>query len=198
LVGFRSPRRHCGQLSRSQRRWWFILAVMISPLLGILFVLVLPNLKHEALLNGLARRERPPPRASIGVKSTLVSVDRTPQPFEPDGVYAGVPYRVAPDGSIDAIMQGAMVRFRDFDKFTASIGATLRDFTGRCPVPISSNFRRHCPKKPHNLNALGFLPAPAPTLTINTVCVRHRPHLLRRGLVRVGCCISSSITMSST
>jgi hypothetical protein len=31
---------------------WFILAVIISPLLGILFVLVLPNLKHEALLNG--------------------------------------------------------------------------------------------------------------------------------------------------
>jgi hypothetical protein len=76
---------------------WFILAVIISPLLGILFVLVLPNLKHEALLNGLARREQPP-RASIGGKSTRVSVDRTPQPFEPDGVYAGVPYRVAPDG----------------------------------------------------------------------------------------------------
>jgi len=33
-----------------------------------------------------------------------------------DGVYAGVPYRVAPDGSIDAIMHRAMVRFRDFDK----------------------------------------------------------------------------------
>jgi hypothetical protein len=103
---------------------WFVLAAIISTLLGILFVLALPNLKHEALLTGLARRERPPPRASIGGKSTRVSVDRTPQPFEPDGVYAGIPYRVAPDGSIDAIMQGAMVRFRDFDKFTGSVGAS--------------------------------------------------------------------------
>jgi len=36
----------------------------------------------------------------------------------------GFQYRVAPDGSIDAIMQGTMVRFRDFDKFTGSIGAS--------------------------------------------------------------------------
>ena len=28
--------------------WWFILAVIISPLIGILFALAMPNLKHEA------------------------------------------------------------------------------------------------------------------------------------------------------
>ncbi|HEY5504619.1 MAG TPA: hypothetical protein VIK28_05625, partial [Sedimentisphaerales bacterium] len=101
----------------------FVLAVIISPLIGILFVLALPNLKHEALLRQIARPERPPPqRPGIGGKSTRVTVDRTPGPFEPDGVYAGVPYRVAADGSIDAIMQGAMVRFRDFDKFTGAMG----------------------------------------------------------------------------
>jgi hypothetical protein len=100
---------------------WFILAVIISPLIAILFVLALPNLKHEALLKGLATRQQPPPRASIGGKSTRVTVDRTPRPFEPDGVYAGIPYRVASDGSIDAIMQGAVVRFRDFERFTGSV-----------------------------------------------------------------------------
>jgi hypothetical protein len=102
---------------------WFILAVIISPLIGILFVLAMPNLKHEALLKQMAKpAARPPPLPSLGGKSSRVSVDRSPRPFEADGVYAGVPYRVGDDGSIDAIMQGATVRFRDFDKFTGSVG----------------------------------------------------------------------------
>ncbi|PDT77153.1 superinfection immunity protein [Bradyrhizobium sp. C9] len=41
--------------------------------------------------------------------------------FEPDGVLASVPYRVADDGSIEAVMQGMMVRFGDFDKFTNAV-----------------------------------------------------------------------------
>jgi hypothetical protein len=101
---------------------WFLLAVIISPLIAILFVLALPNLKHQELLARLAKPEPPLPRSGLGGKSTRVTVDRTPRPFEPDGVYAGVPYRVASDGSIDAIMQGAKVRFRDFEKFTGAIG----------------------------------------------------------------------------
>jgi hypothetical protein len=107
---------------------WFFLAVIISPLIGILFVLAMPNLKHEAFLDRITKPEAPPlPRTSIGGKSTRVTVDRTPRPFEADGVYAGVPYRVASDGSIDAIMQGAMVRFRDFDRFTGSVGGLGHD-----------------------------------------------------------------------
>jgi hypothetical protein len=103
---------------------WFLLAVIISPLIAILFVLALPNLKHQALLTRIAKPEALPlPRAGIGGKSTRVTVDRTPRLFEPDGIYAGVPYRVASDGSIDAIMQGAMVKFRDFDKFTGALGS---------------------------------------------------------------------------
>jgi hypothetical protein len=38
-------------------------------------------------------------------------------PFEPDGVLGGVPYKVQNDGSIDAIMQRARVKFRDLEKF---------------------------------------------------------------------------------
>jgi hypothetical protein len=100
---------------------WFILSAIISPLLGLILVLVLPNLRHEALLEKLNVREQPPHK-SIGGTASRVAVDRSPRPFEPDGVYAGFPYRVVDDGSIEAIMQGVLVRFRDFDKFTGAIG----------------------------------------------------------------------------
>lgn len=104
---------------------WFALSVIISPLIGILFVLALPNLKQEDLLKQLAVRQQPPlPAASLGGRASRVTVDRSPRPFEPDGVYAGFPYRAANDGSIEAIMQGAVVKFRDFEKFTSVVGAT--------------------------------------------------------------------------
>jgi len=102
---------------------WFVLAMVISPLIAILFLLALPNLRQQDLLKQIAVRRPPPlPKASFGGRADRVTVDRTPRPFEPDGVYAGVPYRVADDGSVHAIMQGSMVRFRDFDKFTGAIG----------------------------------------------------------------------------
>jgi len=81
LVGFAASSR-----GRSGARW-FLLAVIILPLIAILFVLALPNLKHQELL---ARMAKPEPRlltrAGLGGKSTRVDVDRTPRPFEPDGV----------------------------------------------------------------------------------------------------------------
>jgi hypothetical protein len=112
---------------------WFFVASFVSPLIGILLLLVFPNLKHERLLEaaisergkvGPAAIHLPPPplpKASLGGRADRVTIDRTPRPFEPDGVYAGVPYRVVDDGSIDAIMQGSMVRFRNFDKFTGAL-----------------------------------------------------------------------------
>ncbi|WP_157450528.1 hypothetical protein [Bradyrhizobium sp. ARR65] len=105
---------------------WFIVALFLSPVLGILLLLLFPNLKHDRLLEAaIAQRQRPPPpKASFLGRSDRVTIDRTPRPFEPDGVYAGVPYKVKADGSIEAIMQGAVVRFRDFEKFTGSIGGT--------------------------------------------------------------------------
>lgn len=104
---------------------WLFLSVIISPLLGLLFVMAMPNLKHEDLLKKIAGRQPAPlPKAKFGGKADRVTVDRTPRPFEPDGVLAGVPYRVANDGSIHAVMQGATVRFQDFDKFTGALGTT--------------------------------------------------------------------------
>jgi len=109
---------------------WFFVAFFLSPLIGIVLLLLFPNLKHERLLEAaIAQRESgtrlppPLPKASLGGRVDRITVDRTPRLFEPDGVYGGVPYRVAEDGSIHAIMQGATVRFHDFDKFTGVVGS---------------------------------------------------------------------------
>jgi hypothetical protein len=101
---------------------WFGIAVVISLLIAVLFVFALPNLKHEELLSRLADRENERPLKTVGGQSSRVTVDRTPKPFEPDGVLGGIPYRVIHDGSIHAIMQGATVKFSSFEKFTNAVG----------------------------------------------------------------------------
>jgi hypothetical protein len=78
---------------------WFFLALIISPVIAFLLVLVM-------------RRQETAPTLTV-------------QPFEPDGIHAGIPYRVMHDGSINAIMQGANVRFADHAKFSAATGAPL-------------------------------------------------------------------------
>jgi hypothetical protein len=81
-----------------------------------------PNLKHEELLSKLANRQPEHPLKTIGGHYSRVTVDRSPRPFEPDGALGGVPYRVDPDGSIHAIMQGATVKFGSFEQFTKAVG----------------------------------------------------------------------------
>ena len=44
-------------------------------------------------------------------------------PFEPEGVYCNIPYRVLPDNSIEAIMPGGLVKFKNMDLFLASSGS---------------------------------------------------------------------------
>jgi len=41
-------------------------------------------------------------------------------PFEADGVYNGIPYRVLPDCSIEAMMPAGFVKFKDMDQLIAS------------------------------------------------------------------------------
>jgi hypothetical protein len=48
-------------------------------------------------------------------------------PFEADGVYNGVPYRVLPDCSIEAMMPAGVVKFKDMDQLIAS---SHRAFSG--------------------------------------------------------------------
>ena len=97
---------------------WFLLSVVLSPLVGLILVLVLPNLRYERLM-GLAAASDAVLETSPGARASRIDS----RAFEPDGVLAGFPYRVAEDGSIEAIMQGAIVRFRDFEKFTSSVGS---------------------------------------------------------------------------
>jgi hypothetical protein len=47
-------------------------------------------------------------------------------PFEPDGIYAGIPYRVLETKAIGAMLSGSLVRFRDMDQFiVAATGGTI-------------------------------------------------------------------------
>ena len=46
-------------------------------------------------------------------------------PFESDGVYAGIPYRVLPDASIEAMMPGGLVKFKNIDQLLASANGAL-------------------------------------------------------------------------
>ena len=45
-------------------------------------------------------------------------------PFEPDGVFAGIPYRALPDGTIEAMMPGGLVKFKDVDQIVAVANGT--------------------------------------------------------------------------
>jgi hypothetical protein len=80
---------------------WFVLTLFISPLIAFPLVLVM-------------RREE-----------TGTAPNLNTQPFEPDGIHAGFPYRVMRDGSINAVIQGATVRFVDHAKFSAATGTPL-------------------------------------------------------------------------
>ena len=82
---------------------WFLVSMFLSPLAAVLLLLAFPNIRQERLLIAAAARYQPH------------------EAFEPDGVFGGIPYRVADDGSIEAIMQGSLIRFRDIDRFTGAL-----------------------------------------------------------------------------
>ena len=47
--------------------------------------------------------------------------------FEPDGVYAGIPYKVLNTGQIDAMMAGGLVRFKTMEQMIAAVsGGNIR------------------------------------------------------------------------
>ena len=49
--------------------------------------------------------------------------------FEPDGVYAGIPYRVLADNSIEAMLPGGLVKFKNLDQLLATINGPRIDVT---------------------------------------------------------------------
>jgi len=57
-------------------------------------------------------------------------------PFEPEGVYCNIPYRVLFDSSIEAMMPGGVVKFKNMDQFLAASGSgTANPNAGRSVVP---------------------------------------------------------------
>lgn len=83
---------------------WFLLAIIISPLLagGVLAFASRDKLK------GSGRRK----------------TAREPD-FEPDGVYAGIPYKVADNAVIVARMPQGIVRFPTMEQFLAAASARI-------------------------------------------------------------------------
>jgi len=82
-------------------------------------------------------------------------------PFEPEGVYCNIPYRVLPDSSIEAMMPGGLVKFKNMDQFlTASGSATATnversvvsyDFLG---TPDGRNSNIPSSLRPHDFYAI--------------------------------------------
>ena len=53
----------------------------------------------------------------------------TPTPFKSDNVYAGIPYRVLKDASVEALMpNGGVVNFKTVEQFLAAAGDTPKKF----------------------------------------------------------------------
>lgn len=73
---------------------WGFLALFASPLVAGILLFAFPSLALE-----------PPQQA---------------EPFRPEGVMGGVPYRVRPNGSIEAMMSGGIVRFATVEQFRAA------------------------------------------------------------------------------
>jgi hypothetical protein len=100
---------------------WFLLAIVISPILALIFVLVIPNLAEEQKARHLAEIDRNLRPAPSNREAGRAGAGRSKGPFEPDGVFGGFPYRVNEDGSILAIMQGAEVKFGNMDRFVSAV-----------------------------------------------------------------------------
>jgi hypothetical protein len=71
---------------------WFLLSLVISPLIAGLLVIALPRIGASA-----------------------------DQSFKPAAVLKGSPYRLRKDGTIDAMMPGGLVHFRDVEQFRAAV-----------------------------------------------------------------------------
>jgi len=79
---------------------WFLLAVILSPLIGGLLLLAMPRINQPI-------GERGPDHLNEGA-------------FDPHGIYAGMPYRLTADGDILALTAGGPVRFQSIEQALAS------------------------------------------------------------------------------
>lgn len=87
---------------------WFLFAALLSPLLGLLLVLVLP---------------------------------RPNSVFRPDGMLGQTPFRTLPSGEVEALLQGAPVRFRSVAelKLMVAPGASVVSSVPPAALPVASS-----------------------------------------------------------
>jgi hypothetical protein len=86
---------------------WFLLSLLITPVITGLLVLALPRVGPSAAPPQPDSSFEPPPQP-----------DRS---FEPDAVLKGFPYRRREDGTVDVMMTGGLVHFRDMEQFRAVV-----------------------------------------------------------------------------
>jgi hypothetical protein len=60
------------------------------------------------------------PEGDQGEAAASLQIEDFQQVFEPDGVYAGIPYKTLPTGRVEAMLHGGLVRFRSMEQFTAA------------------------------------------------------------------------------
>jgi hypothetical protein len=125
---------------------WFMLALIISPLISGLLVLALPRVEVATELSIESER--------LTTEHQTVSL-QPDNPFEPEGVLRGFPYRVRENGAIEAMMTGGLVRFRDMEQFLAAaegrdaVQAKIptavfdRDRNSFDNLPVGSKLLRH-------------------------------------------------------
>ena len=73
-------------------------------------------------------------------------------PFEPEGVYCSIPYRVLPNNSIEAMLPGGLVTFKNMDLFLASSGSATAGTNVERPI-LARDFLENTDKQNSNVPA---------------------------------------------
>ena len=105
---------------------WFILAIVISPLIAGLLVLALPRLEKSIVPAWPGLLGFTP--SNLKLREQAKEQERIDSEwkagiFRPDGMVGGVPYRMLPNGRVDALIQGGRVRFESLDNLRSMINA---------------------------------------------------------------------------
>jgi hypothetical protein len=101
---------------------WFLLAIFISPLLGLMLILVLPNLRQEQRVRQMREQDA--------------------RPFQSDGLFMGIPYRAGESGVVDAVIQGKVIRFASMSHFSSAASGTVYDGPDNEVIRASGTSRR--------------------------------------------------------
>jgi hypothetical protein len=95
---------------------WFLLAVLISPLISGLLVLALPRVQEVPDVQISHAPHTEPSQPIISSEED----DSNREAFVPDGVFAGVPYKAIRGGAVIAMLPGGLVHFRSMELFVAA------------------------------------------------------------------------------